>query len=42
VQLVGDDLYVTNPERLQRGIDLKAGNAILVKVNQIGSLDRDP
>jgi enolase len=38
VQLVGDDLYVTNPERLQRGIDLKAGNAILVKVNQIGTL----
>jgi enolase len=38
VQLVGDDLYVTNPARLQRGIDLKAGNAILVKVNQIGSL----
>ena len=38
VQLVGDDLYVTNPVRLQRGIDLKAGNAILVKVNQIGSL----
>ena len=38
VQLIGDDLYVTNPVRLQRGIDLKAGNAILVKVNQIGSL----
>ena len=38
VQLVGDDLYVTNPVRLQRGIDLKAGNAILVKVNQIGTL----
>jgi enolase len=38
VQLVGDDLYVTNPVRLQRGIELKAGNAILVKVNQIGSL----
>ena len=38
VQLVGDDLYVTNPARLQKGIDLKAGNAILVKVNQIGSL----
>ena len=38
VQLVGDDLYVTNPERLQKGIDLKAGNAILVKVNQIGTL----
>ena len=38
VQLVGDDLFVTNPERLQRGIDDKAGNALLVKVNQIGSL----
>ncbi len=38
VQLVGDDLYVTNPNRLQKGIDEKAGNAILVKVNQIGTL----
>jgi enolase len=38
VQLVGDDLFVTNVERLQRGVDVKAGNAILVKVNQIGSL----
>ena len=38
VQLVGDDLFVINPERLQRGIDEKAGNALLVKVNQIGSL----
>jgi enolase len=38
VQLVGDDLYVTNPSRLQKGIDQKAGNAILVKVNQIGTL----
>lgn len=38
VQLVGDDLYVTNPVRLQKGIDLNAGNAILVKVNQIGTL----
>jgi enolase len=38
VQLVGDDLYVTNPKRLQKGIDLAAGNAILVKVNQIGTL----
>lgn len=38
VQLVGDDLYVTNPTRLQKGIDHKAGNAILVKVNQIGTL----
>ncbi|MEM6490830.1 MAG: phosphopyruvate hydratase, partial [Pseudomonadota bacterium] len=38
VQLVGDDLYVTNTARLQDGIDKKAGNAILVKVNQIGTL----
>ncbi|AXH97306.1 phosphopyruvate hydratase [Ornithinimicrobium avium] len=38
VQLVGDDLFVTNPERLQRGITQKAGNALLVKVNQIGTL----
>ncbi|OLV16402.1 phosphopyruvate hydratase [Deinococcus marmoris] len=38
VQVVGDDLFVTNPERLQRGIDTGVGNAILVKVNQIGSL----
>lgn len=38
VQLVGDDLFVTSPERLQQGIDRKVGNAILVKVNQIGSL----
>jgi enolase len=38
VQLVGDDLFVTNPERLKRGIALGTGNAILVKVNQIGTL----
>ena len=38
VQLVGDDLFVTNPERLQRGIDTDTANALLVKVNQIGSL----
>ncbi|WP_017592276.1 phosphopyruvate hydratase [Nocardiopsis potens] len=38
VQLVGDDLFVTNPERLQRGITEGAGNSLLVKVNQIGSL----
>lgn len=38
LQLVGDDLYVTNPKRLQRGIDEQAGNSILVKVNQIGTL----
>ena len=38
VQLVGDDLFVTNVERLQRGIDENIGNAILIKVNQIGTL----
>ena len=38
VQLVGDDLFVTNPERLARGIESGAANALLVKVNQIGSL----
>ena len=38
VQLVGDDLFVTNTERLQRGITEKAANAILIKVNQIGTL----
>ena len=38
VQLVGDDLFVTNPERLRRGIDDGAANALLVKVNQIGTL----
>ncbi len=37
-QLVGDDLFVTNVERLQRGLDERVGNAILVKVNQIGTL----
>ena len=37
-QLVGDDLFVTNTERLQRGINEKAGNAILIKPNQIGTL----
>ncbi len=37
-QLVGDDLFVTNTDRLQRGIDAEVANAILVKVNQIGSL----
>ena len=37
-QIVGDDLFVTNPERLQRGIDSRTANALLVKVNQIGSL----
>ena len=38
VQLVGDDLFVTNEKRLQQGIDSQAGNSILVKVNQIGTL----
>ncbi len=38
VQIVGDDLYVTNTERLKKGIELKASNSILIKVNQIGSL----
>ena len=38
VQVVGDDLFVTNPERLGKGIKVKAGNAILIKVNQIGTL----
>jgi enolase len=38
VQLVGDDLFVTNTERLRRGIDLGVGNSILIKVNQIGTL----
>ena len=38
VQLVGDDLYVTNTERLAKGIELKASNSILIKLNQIGTL----
>jgi enolase len=38
IQLVGDDLFVTNAKRLQKGIDLGVGNSILIKVNQIGSL----
>jgi enolase len=38
VQLVGDDLFVTNPTRLQKGFDLGAANSILIKLNQIGSL----
>ncbi|GMA91595.1 hypothetical protein GCM10025869_21240 [Homoserinibacter gongjuensis] len=38
VQLVGDDLFVTNPTRLQTGLDRGAANSILVKVNQIGTL----
>ncbi|HEY9696159.1 MAG TPA: phosphopyruvate hydratase [Trichocoleus sp.] len=38
IQLVGDDLFVTNPSRLQKGIDMDAANSILIKLNQIGSL----
>ncbi|WP_043498684.1 phosphopyruvate hydratase [Georgenia sp. SUBG003] len=38
VQIVGDDLFVTNPERLAKGIELRAANSLLVKLNQIGSL----
>lgn len=38
VQIVGDDLFVTNPVRLKKGIELKAANALLVKLNQIGTL----
>ncbi len=38
IQLVGDDLFVTNSEYLQKGIDMQAGNAILLKVNQIGTI----
>lgn len=38
IQIVGDDLFVTNPERLEKGIETKVANSILVKVNQIGTL----
>ena len=38
VQLVGDDLFVTNTERLSKGIKLGCGNSILIKLNQIGSV----
>jgi len=38
IQIVGDDLFVTNVKRLKQGIDSKTANAILIKVNQIGSL----
>jgi enolase len=38
VQIVGDDLFVTNPERIRRGIFEKSANALLVKVNQIGTI----
>ena len=36
--MIGDDIFVTNPERLRRGIELRASNAILIKPNQIGTL----
>ena len=38
MQIVGDDLFVTNPERLAKGLELRTANSILVKVNQIGTL----
>ena len=38
VQLVGDDLYVTNTERIKKGIELNASNSVLIKLNQIGTL----
>jgi len=38
VQIVGDDLFVTNPARLKQGIDMKACNSILIKLNQIGTV----
>jgi enolase len=38
IQIVGDDLFVTNPERLKQGIERKAGNSILIKLNQIGTV----
>ena len=38
VQIIGDDLFATNPKRLQRGIEIEAANSVLVKVNQIGTL----
>ncbi len=38
IQIVGDDLFVTNTERLKKGIDLKVANSILIKLNQIGTL----
>src|SRR2546425_12148370 len=41
-QLVGDDLFVTNPARLRRGIELHVANAILIKVKQIGTLTETP
>jgi enolase len=40
IMIVGDDLYVTNAARLKKGIEMKASNAILIKLNQAGSLSR--
>ena len=40
IQLVGDDLFATNPDRLKKGIRLKCGNAVLVKMNQIGTITK--
>ncbi len=41
MQLVGDDIFVTNPERIARGIAEGSANAVLIKLNQIGTRDRD-
>ena len=38
VQIVGDDLFVTNTKRIQKGIELGAANSVLIKLNQIGSV----
>ena len=38
IQLVGDDLFVTNTSRIEKGIDMKAANSVLIKFNQIGTL----
>ena len=38
IQIVGDDLFVTNTERIKKGIELKAANSVLIKLNQIGTL----
>jgi enolase len=40
IQLIGDDLFTTNPQRIQKGIDSNAGNAVLIKMNQIGTLSQ--
>ena len=41
IQIVGDDLYVTNPDRLKKGIETSASNAILIKLNQVGTFFRN-